>query len=202
VSSPRPASLVDGRRRRSARSRQAIAEALLDLVGKGVLEPTAQQVAERAGVDIRTVFRHFSDMETLFAEMEEHLRAGLGHLAEETPVGTLEARARDLVRRRAEVFERLAPYKRAGDLQRRRSGFLQRKHRELVGKLRDDLLRWLPELAADGDLLEALDLVTSFEAWDRLREDQRLVPRRARAAMERSVLALTRSLCRGRDHES
>jgi AcrR family transcriptional regulator len=202
VSTPRPASLVDGRRLRSARSRQAIAQALFDLVGKGLLEPTAQQVAEQAGVDIRTVFRHFSDMETLLAEVEAHLRAELGHLAVGTPRGTLEERARDLVRRRCEVFERLAPYKRAGDLQRRRSAFMATKHRELVTKLRDDLLCWLPELGSSDDLVEALDLVTSFEAWDRLRDDQRLPPRRARATLEGAVFALLRPLCERRDHES
>jgi AcrR family transcriptional regulator len=196
VNTPRPAPLVDGRRLRSARSRQAIAQALFDLVGEGVLEPTAQQVAERAGVDIRTVFRHFSDMETLLAEVEEHLRAELGHLAEGPPPrGTLEQRARDLVRRRCGVFERLAPYKRAGDLQRRRSAFMQGMHEDLVRKLREDLLCWLPELGRADDLAEALDLVTSFEAWDRLRDDQQLAPRRARATLEGTVLALIRPLC-------
>ena len=59
----------DGRLQRSERSRQAIVQALLGLVGEGVLEPTAEQVAARADVGIRTVFRHFSDMESLFAEM-------------------------------------------------------------------------------------------------------------------------------------
>ncbi len=53
---------IDGRRRRSERSREAIVQSILDLVGEQVLEPTAQQIAGRAGVDITTVFRHFSDM--------------------------------------------------------------------------------------------------------------------------------------------
>src|SRR5262245_66569994 len=70
---PGPAS--DGRVRRGQRSGQAIVEALVGLVGDGILEPTAQQVAARAGVGIRTVFRRFSDMESLFAEMSARVQA-------------------------------------------------------------------------------------------------------------------------------
>ena len=36
---------TDGRQRRSERSREAIVQALLELVGDGILQPTAQQVA-------------------------------------------------------------------------------------------------------------------------------------------------------------
>jgi len=49
--------------------------ALVGLVGDGVLEPTAQQVAARAGVGIRTVFRRFSDVESLFARMSTRMQA-------------------------------------------------------------------------------------------------------------------------------
>ncbi len=42
--------------RRGARSRQAIIAALWDLIGGGELQPTAQQVATRAGVGIATCF--------------------------------------------------------------------------------------------------------------------------------------------------
>ena len=43
---------LDGRLQRSERSRHAIVQALYDLVGEGVLQPTAQQVAETAGVPV------------------------------------------------------------------------------------------------------------------------------------------------------
>ncbi|MEE8556769.1 MAG: TetR family transcriptional regulator [Myxococcota bacterium] len=187
---------MDGRRMRSARSRESIVHALFELVGEGRLQPTAQQVAERAGVDIRTVFRHFSDMDTLFVEMDQRLRDEVRPLLDDVPAdGTLEDRAAALVARRVEIFERITPYKRSANLQRRRSVFLQREHRDHVRMMRVDLMRWLPELSdAPEDLVEALDQVTSFEAWDRLREEQRLATRRALSAMERSVVALVRGL--------
>src|SRR5512136_2550534 len=86
--SQQPAS--DGRVRRSQRSGHAIVEALMELVGEGVREPTAQQVAARAKVGIRTVFRRFSDMESLFAEMDARLQAeALPLLLGGRPHGTL-----------------------------------------------------------------------------------------------------------------
>ena len=54
-----------------AAQRQAIVEALLDLVGRR-RRSTAQQLAARARVGIRTVFRRFSDMESLFSEVDAH----------------------------------------------------------------------------------------------------------------------------------
>jgi AcrR family transcriptional regulator len=61
----------DGRRLRSVRSRELIIEAMLNLVAEGILVPTAQQVAERADVGIRSVFRHFADMESIFEAANE-----------------------------------------------------------------------------------------------------------------------------------
>ena len=171
-------------------------DALFELIGEGTARPTAQQVAERAGVGIRSVFRHFEDMDTLFSEVDNRLRQEvLPLIAMEPPAGGTETRARALVTRRAALFERVAPYKRAANFQYSRSRFVQQAHQQLVQLLRADLRRWLPELdAVASDLADALELVTSFEAWDRLRSDQRLSMERARDAMERSVLALTRGL--------
>ena len=66
-----PATKVDGRRLRSDRSRQVIVEAMLQLIDGGNLVPTAQQVADHAKVGIRSVFRHFEDMEAIFATADE-----------------------------------------------------------------------------------------------------------------------------------
>ena len=41
----------DGRRQRSEGSKQAIIEAMLEMIGEGILIPSAQQVSDRAGVD-------------------------------------------------------------------------------------------------------------------------------------------------------
>lgn len=190
-----PEAAPDGRALRSERSREAIVRAVVDLVGEGSLQPTAEQVAERAGVGLRTVFRHFTDMESLFAAMQERLQAELAPLLRAAgPEGDRERRARELVQLRATFFERLAPYRRAALLKYRRSEFLRSEHEKLVRALRSDLLRWLPELEkAPADLVEAVDVATSIETWMRLRGEQDLSRGRAIAAIERTVLALLRS---------
>lgn len=166
------------------------------LVGEGIIAPTAQQVAARAKVGIRTVFRRFSDMESLFAEMDGRLQAEvLPLLLDGRPEGRTAERARALVRQRVALFERIAPFKRSGNLKRQRSPFLQDRHALMVRGLRADLRRWLPELReSPADLVDALDLALSFEAWDRLRVEQRLSRARAQAAVERIVLALVDTL--------
>jgi AcrR family transcriptional regulator len=179
-----PAHTADGRVRRSQRSRAAMVQALYDLVGEGVLQPTAQQVAERARVGIRTVFRHFSDMDSLFAEIDGRVRSqALPILREARTGGSRRERLGGLIDRRIRLFEQIAPYKRSGNSQRWRSAFVARQHAALVRELRADLIAWLPELRSAG-----------AEVWDRLRMDQRLGRERARAALERIVTAIVNTL--------
>jgi len=177
---------ADGRRRRSAQSREAIVSAMFDLIGEGDLRPSAQRVADRAGVGIRTVFRHFDEMDRLFAEMNARLLATIRPLlAAGRPSGTVGKRARDLAARRCDVYERLGPYKRSANLQRLHSAYLRKTHREMVRDLRADLERWLPEVSrAPSRVANAIEAAVSFEVWDRLRSDQQLSQRDAREAME------------------
>jgi len=189
---------LDGRVRRGERSRQSIVAALLELVGEGILQPTAQQVAERAGVGIRTVFRHFSETESLYAAMDGRLQAEVRpSLTTLRRTGSLAERIKRLVRQRATLFERIAPYKRSATLQRWRSRFLEQRHEAMQAELRADLRRWLPELKGTPDAIgEAIDLLTSFETWDRLRGDQRLGPKAAMTVVERTLDTLLRTPCR------
>ncbi len=182
----------DGRIQRSERSRTAIVDAMLELIGEGSPAPTAQQVAERADVGVRTVFRHFSDMDTLFATMNAQIRAEVHSLfVEEVQTGALEARIDGLIERRLEIFGTLAPYLRSGVGQRWRSTFLQEEHERTVRILRHDLRRWLPEVEdLDAERVEALELMLSFESLDRLRVDQRLSIRRTAAVLRSALLAL------------
>jgi AcrR family transcriptional regulator len=183
---------ADGRTLRSQRSREAIVQALVSLVGEGEMRPTAQRVAERAGVGIRTVFRHFSDMDTLYDEMNARLRAKVLPLLESAPAeGDLLSRARALAKRRADLFERISPYRRAGNLQSWRSPFLQKQHAKMARELREDLVRCLPEAErAEEALLDAMECAASFEAWNHLRFERKLSRKRSATALERALIAL------------
>lgn len=184
---------TDGRIQRSERSRTAIVQAILELIGEGSLSPTAQQVAERADVGVRTVFRHFSDMETLFATMNDQLTAEVDSLfVEKVQTGPYEDRVDALIERRMAIFGTLAPYVRSSTLQRWRSPFLQTEHERTIRIMRRDLRRWLPEIESlPSEVADALEMILSFEAWNRLRVDQRLGLRRTAFVLRQSILALT-----------
>lgn len=183
---------IDGRARRAARSRASIEDALFALVGEGVLQPTAQEVAARAGVAVRSVFRHFDDLDGLFASLDARLRReAVPLLRDPDPRASLAERIVALVRQRARIFDRIAPYKRSADLHRGRSPFVRSRHQHLVGELRERLRLWLPELfTAAANVQEAVELVLSFEAWERLRSGQALPRARAIAVVEHTVCAL------------
>lgn len=187
---------IDGRVQRSERSREAIVQALLDLVGEGIAEPTAQQVAERADVGVRTVFRHFSDMETLFAAMNDRLTDRVKEFfVEEDQSGQFHERIEALIERRAKIFGIIEPYRHAQQLNRVRSPFLREQNEVTVKILRRDLHHWLPEIATlDSDTGEALELILAFETWDRLRSHQRLGMKRTQNVVRRIAIALTANL--------
>jgi len=184
----------DGRVLRGARNRRVIVEALLELIREGEMQPTAEQVAKRAGVGTRTVFRHFDDMEGLYAEMDARIAAEALPLLQSSRAsdGPLGERVQNLARERARLFERIAPFKRSGNIQRPRSTFLQERHAEFARRLRADVASiFAPELQQGSEsLLEVLDLLASFEAWDRLRSDQRLGRERAARVIEEGLLAV------------
>lgn len=183
---------TDGRRRRSQDSRARIVQAMLELVHAGDPSPGAEQVAERAQVGLRTVFRHFKDMDSLYREMSAVIEKEYMAVVDRPFEGrTWRERVLELVRRRAGVYEKIEPYKRASNVHRHRSPFLQADHARLVATAREILRRELPaDVARDRALFEALDLLLSFEAWMRLRRDQDLSPRRASEVLEQAIVRL------------
>ena len=62
---PQAASQPDGRRQRSQRSREKILKAYWELMLNGDMNPSAATIAKHAGVGLRSVFRHFEDLDTL-----------------------------------------------------------------------------------------------------------------------------------------
>ena len=63
--------VLDGRQSRTARSRLAICEACLDLVQEGALQPSAEEIAERAGLSRRSIFNHLADLAELYDAVAE-----------------------------------------------------------------------------------------------------------------------------------
>jgi AcrR family transcriptional regulator len=166
----------DGRHLRSERSRQAIIDAMLGLVEEGILVPTAQQVSERAGVGIRSVFRHFSDMESLFATADNRIREQYqGLFAGGDREGSLEERLLHAVEQRGLAYEAVGNHLLTTRGQLWRYPVLREQYARLQRQLRKDLDDWVPELKELAtDEREVVDALASFEFWNRLREQQGL----------------------------
>ena len=183
---------ADGRRRRSQDNRARIVRAMLELVREGEVAPAAAAVAVRAEVGLRTVFRHFDDMDSLYREMSAVIYGELVTLIER-PFESPDWRRRltEIVRRRAAVYERVAAFRRAGDVHRHSSLQLQAEHAAFVARGRDVLRRTLPpEIARDPVRFEAIDLLLSFDVWNRLRGDQKTSQHRAIQIVERLLEGL------------
>ena len=114
MSAPRSAEPIDGRQTRTLRSRRAICDACLDLVQEGVLQPSADQIAERAGVSRRSVFNHWTDLAALYDDV---VAVGMERCAplrepirRELPLG---ARVAKLAAVSARFFEATTPFRRS-----------------------------------------------------------------------------------------
>jgi AcrR family transcriptional regulator len=149
---------------------------MLELVETGNLIPTAQQVADKAGVAIRTVFRHFSDMESLFAELDSSIRPCYeGLFTGGDRSGNLEERVLHAVERHANAYNTIAPITRSTLVQLWRWPIIKETYARTQHSLRLDLDDWLPELKqVPTETREAIDAIASFEFWDRLRSQQGL----------------------------
>ena len=165
--------------------------ALVELVRAGEISPSAAEVAAQAGVGLRSVFRHFKDMEGLFKGMTEIVEAELRAEAAKPFMGvTWRERVLEIVDRRSVGFEGLAPIRRAADVRRHTSPVLQDDYERFAAGLRHILRLQLPTGGIDASLLDVLDLLLSFEAWSRLRTEQGLTPIEAREVLRFAVRTL------------
>jgi AcrR family transcriptional regulator len=185
---PKANAKPDGRKLRADGNRARIVEALLALIGAGMVLPSAEAVAARAGVGLRTVFRHFKDMESLYAELSARMRAQIAPLIAEPLTGAdWRERLDQMLERRIQIYERLTPYKVADDAHRAGSATLQAQHAHMIALQRKALNATLPPDLRSAPVAEAIDLALSFEAWLRLRRDQGLSVKRAGAAVRQIV---------------
>jgi len=183
---------LDGRRIRRQHNRRRIVEAILDLIRAGAISPSAEEVAVRAAVGLRTVFRHFDDMDSLYREIAEVMEAEISPILA-APFASEDwgNQLLEMIGRRSRVFEKLMPFKIAADVHRHRSAFLRQDHANLTDFQRASLRSVVPpEIRSDRIRFEALDVLLSFETWQRLRQEQGLSVAKAKKTVELAIGAL------------
>jgi len=179
--------VVDGRVARGQRTREAVIDTLFDLYAEGNLTPTIEQIAARVGRTTRSIYHHFQDKEALAVAIAERQLERHRELLTASPVsGTRTERVDGIARHRAELFEAVAPARRSALVRMHLSPEIQNQQTFLAAHLRNQIARTFePELSlldpdAADEVLELLDLHTSWETWDRLRTRQRLSVERSR----------------------
>ena len=167
---------IDGRRERGRSSRKRIVEAMMELIVAGDLTPSAARVAEEAGIGLRTVFRHFDDMDALYAEITATVAERVMPIVTAPyPGPDWRANIRELVHRRVRAFEIMLPFRLAANIKRYQSPFLMAQYDRVVMLERELMLRLLPTIVlADRIAVEALCAALSFQNWRALRHDQDL----------------------------
>ena len=185
--------VADGRVLRGERNRALIVDAIIALIREGVTMPTSEQIARRARVGARSLFRHFDDMEGLYVAVNQRMADEILPLFGATRFeGGLRSRIGAMIRCRAEVFERIAPFRRRETSREAASPVIRAATATLNARLREQLRTALaPELEkSNPDLIEALDVLLSWESWNRMRSIQRLGRERSARLLVNSSLRL------------
>ncbi|HYD05805.1 MAG TPA: TetR/AcrR family transcriptional regulator [Reyranella sp.] len=186
--------IVDGRRQRSERTRQLIIEAYLALLRNSPKIPTSAEIAERAGYSVRSVFERFPDLLSLRIAATDHAfalgnaRAMLRDVDADRPT-----RIRSQVQTRAQTCENWLPLWRALNANQGESMELRARITLVRQAIRQRLeIMYRPELETlddrqRRDMLIALEAITEFESWGRMREDNGLTVEQASAVWIRAI---------------
>ena len=198
------AEVLDGRQSRTARSRRAICEACLDLVEEGQLQPSAEEIAERAGLSRRSIFNHFSDLGELYDAVAEAANQRCAPLLKEiSDRGSIEDRIEELVQVRSKFLEATAPFTRAltaqslvgpaEDQARRLSKDALRLQHQDVERLFGCELAGLPS-AERAEILEAISAAMAPLLWEHLRRSRGNSISRARGVVKRTLTSILRDV--------
>lgn len=102
---------VDGRNVRRERNISSVLDVVMELFAENALFPSMEQVAERSGLSLRSLYRYFADpAELLQAAIKRHHRTAVeaSHLSSigEGPLGD---RIKDFAAMRVRLYDRFGP---------------------------------------------------------------------------------------------
>ena len=163
----------DGRHLRRAHNRTAVLDAMVALFSEGCYQPSTSDVARRAGISPRSLFRYFDDVDDLNrAAIDRHLAAARPLL--EVGIGAdapTAAKIDRLVDARVRLYEAIAPAARAARRYALRHVEIARQLTTSRAFLRKQVRSlFAPELkGVHLSKLPVLDVLCSFETYELLR---------------------------------
>jgi TetR/AcrR family transcriptional regulator of autoinduction and epiphytic fitness len=165
---------VDGRRERTKRTHAAIVEAVTALLDEGRIEPTAAEIAARAGVATRSIGQHFASRELLMLAVAAHHQARFTATLVDAEA-PLPVRLASFLRDRTRILEGSRAMRRAAAVVADRSSAVTTALSRVARQRRQESARLFAAEIARADDPRATEhtvaLVTCGRAWDALRED-------------------------------
>ncbi len=189
---------LDGRTARRDRNSEAVLDTVLALFEEGNLVPTVEQVAERSGVSLRSVYRYFEDMEALLRAAIARRVANveplfvLPHLGE----GPLDKRISRLVDHRLTLYASMRPALRAALLRAPQAPLIAAqvatRRRQLTEQVHAHFALELKAMTRGqaAAVAACVDVLCEFESMEHLREQEGLSPARMRKTLITGVRAL------------
>ena len=167
---------VDGRLRRSERTKHKIVSAYLSLVRLNLREPSMREVAEVAGCALRSVYERMSDTHTLrLAALDHAINGTLRKFDVQLRGLSRQLRLQAIVRFQVEEYEQWAPlwhflmqHDHLPDIRERLDQIRQRVLRDRMIELYQNELAGSSE-ADRANWLQLLSATTSLESWQYLR---------------------------------
>jgi AcrR family transcriptional regulator len=188
---------IDGRTARSQRTRAAVVDALIESIRDGAVRPSANVIAERAGVSPRSIYVHFASLEDLYRAAGERVTAMiLAMLTPIDPAGPLDARIDLLCGQRARINEDVGALLRAAERNEPDSPELTRVRDVGRAASREQIERIFATELADLDrgsrrrCVAAIDALLTEPSWRLLRTSHELATDEARVAVASAVRTL------------
>lgn len=178
------------RERRMAETREAILLALAEVIAAdGVSDLAVQEVANRAGVSHRTVYRHFSDRQGLLDALADWVQQRL--VAESVVDGVVDVEDHiDAVRRVFAGFDELGPLPAAMARLSLTTDVRSVQHRERTERFRELIVPHLDGLDDPEAVFAVIRHLMSALTWWTLREEFGLDGERAGEAVATVVRAV------------
>jgi len=194
---------ADGRRARRERSRAAVIDAVFALVADGKVPPSVEQVADRSGVSVSSIFRMFDGLDDMRNRAFEQFEVRYSHLFGMTvdERAPRSERIDCIVRTRVELYAAAGPLMKMARQRSLDHGPLADRvsaQRALLAEqaqqcLRAETANLTPAEAAN--LVALIDAITSPEAFDLLGAAHARTRRQTEQTWRRAVAALVASWC-------
>lgn len=187
----------DGRNARRERNREAVLDAVLELLAEGE-RATLERVIERSGISERSIFRYFASLEEFRAAVVARWLEKSAPLFSITPRpgAPLAERVKDLVAARLAFYEKTQGIGRVARAREQDDVLVEETLKQIRSRLRSQVEAYFaPELAlrSPSGAAEAATLVSvilSFESWDLHTRGHARSRRQISGAWNRALLAL------------